>query len=302
MDRSKIILVLAVVLAVIIAAIVFHYLPRLSSFWQQADERELQRREVPFIAQDLTRRLADIEQRSDFTSDLSFSLFENGEVSFHVHAMQARQICPLHVHNNSEECDFIIKGKAKIHSVVTEEGGSRGPQRRGEILLEKNGLFYAPPGSPHEFLNATDEVLACLVISTPPFQGNLYLKEDSISGEPWSSGSSGSTICSYQDLSSRADSMVGAGAGQVAVGRVDAFKNVEMRLMRTSSPLDENMARGHDLVIIYFRGEALFEILDRKIELHPTYFLGIPVGTKFRITPREASQDSCLLCIYLRPS
>lgn len=247
---------------------------------------------VDFIAENLTERLSQIEANRDFRTDYSFILFDNGTVSFHVHAMHAGQFCPLHLHEDSEEVDFIIQGRGKVRSVLADPVKQNGRREIKEMLLEENSLFFAPPGSAHEFINMSDKALACLVIQTPPFKGNLYAREEDLEK---------SADASIQDLNERADGMVGAGSGEAAVAVVNTLQNVESRLLRTTAPLTETMARGYDLIIIYFGGEALIEILDKRIKLTPTYFLGIPAGTPFRIIPSQGSQDSYLLCFYLPP-
>jgi len=282
-------IILIVLLALGISAYFFFHSPSGDPLKKQ-EGNEL--RKVDFIAENLAERLSRIEANRDFKTDYSFTLFDNGTVSFHVHAMHAGQFCPLHLHEDSEEVDFIIQGKGKVRSVLADPVKQSGRREIREMLLENNSLFFAPPGSAHEFINMSDEALACLVIQTPPFKGNLYAKEENLEK---------SAEASIQILTERADKMAGAGSGEAAVAVIKTLHNVESRLVRTAAPLTETMARGYDLIIIYFGGEALIEILDKRIKLTPTYFLGIPAGTPFRIIPSQGSQDSYLLCFYLPP-
>lgn len=62
-----------------------------------------------------------------------------------------------HVHENSEEFMFIIKGKAKI---IKEDGSYE--------IAEPFDLIYAPPKSKHSIENAGDEDLVFLWIYSPP--------------------------------------------------------------------------------------------------------------------------------------
>jgi hypothetical protein len=136
-------------------------------------------------------------------------------------------------------------------------------------------------------------MLACLVIHNPPFHGNLYVKEENIEM---------TSASFYKNLITMADSMTGAGSGEVAVAKINAFSNIELRLMRTGAPLNENMSRGHDLVIILLQGEAALEIAEDRITLSPFYFIGIPAWTPFNIIPSESTDDCYFLCFYLNPA
>ncbi len=246
---------------------------------------------VSFIAENLMQRIAQVEKMQEFTSDISMPLFNNGNISFHIHAMQIGQFCPLHTHKGSEEGVFIIKGKGKIRSIAFDDSPSGQKKHTQEFLAEKGGFFFASQGNAHEFINiSADEILACLVIHSPPFHGNYFVRESSIKKSP---------AATYENLVSIGDSMIGAGENEVAIKKIDAFSNVETSLVRTYSPLDENMAGNHDIVIIVIEGEALFEINNRKIKVEPIHFLAISSGTPFRIIPSQSSTDYYLLCFYL---
>ncbi len=248
-------------------------------------------RAIIFIAENMSKRLSELEQNPDFTSDYSLQLLNTGSVSFHIHALQVGQFCPLHIHRDSEEGVLIIRGSGKIRGFIEEEILSETEENIKEIPIERGGFFYASRGNAHEFFNESqEEMLACLVIHNPPFHGNLYIKEEDVerSGHAF-----------YKNVIAMADSMTGAEMGEVAVAKLDGFSNIEIRTMRTLSPLDERMSRGHDLVIILLQGEANLEIADQHVDLKPMHFLGIPARTPFNITPLESSQDCYFLCFYL---
>jgi mannose-6-phosphate isomerase-like protein (cupin superfamily) len=246
---------------------------------------------VIFVAEDMSKRLSELEQNEDFTSDYSIPLLNTGNVSFHIHALQVGQFCPLHIHKDSEEGVLIIRGRGKIRGFMEEEVSPGSKRQIQEFPIERGGFFYASRENAHEFINESqEEMLACLVIHNPPFHGNLYTKEENIDK---------SAPAFYKDLEAMADSMTGAEMGEVAVAKVDAFSNIEIRMMRTLSPLNENMSRGHDLVIILLQGEANLEIAGQQVNLKPMYFLGIPAWTPFNIIPLESSDDCYYLCFYL---
>lgn len=282
--------ILAIFLLVILAASFLLF--RL--YWQVSKEGVIDSGEsAVFIAEDLSDKLLQIGKNKNFTSDISIPLLNNRNVSFHVHAMQIGQFCPLHIHKDSEEATVIVKGKGKIRSITSDDSTSEIEHHVQDFIIDEGGFFYASQGNAHEFINESpDEILACLVIHSPPFRGNFYVREKNIIKSP---------PASYRNLISIADSMVGAGEGEVAVAEIDTLSDVEIRLMRTLFPLNENMSRGHDLVILFFHGEALLEIDDRQVKLKPTFFISIPSGTPFRIIPSKSSGDCYLLCFYLNP-
>ncbi len=290
--RSKISVFLIIVIGAFLLSLCIYFIFYLRPLDRPYRSVQNDRGHVAFIVENLTERLSEISVREDFTSDLSIPLFDNGALSFHVHAMQVGQFCPLHLHPGSEEAVFIIQGRATLRSIVSgKKDGTESKEIREEVL-EKNDFFFAPPGNAHEFINISDEVLACLVAHTPPFRGNLYVREEALKKSP---------DISVQRLSALVEKMTAAGAGEVAVAKVNALNNVECRLMRTGSPLDQNMAKGYDLVIVYFDGEASLDIRGERFHLTPTTFIGIPAGTPFSIIPSGIAGDSSLLCFYLLP-
>lgn len=247
-----------------------------------------------FVAEDLSGRLSQLEKNKDFTSDYSISILNTGDFSFHIHALQVGQFCPLHVHTDSEEVVIVIRGQGKIRSLIEEETSSGRKKRIQEFPIERGGFFYASQKNAHEFINESkEEMLACLVVHNPPFHGNLYVKEENIER---------TTGAFYKNLITIADSMTGAASDEVAVAEINAFSNIELRLMRTRAPLDDNMSRGHDLVIIMLHGEAALEIAEERVSLRPFYFIGIPARTPFNIIPSESSDDCYFLCFYLIPA
>lgn len=290
--KSKISILLIIVIAAFALTLAIYSIFYLRPLNRTDTAVQNNREEVAFIVENITERLSQLSDRKDFTSDLSMPLFDNGAVSFHIHAMQVGQFCPLHLHQNSEEAVFIVQGKGKVRSIVSHknDGGEKSEMR--EETLEKNDFFFAPPGNAHEFINISDEALACLVAHTPPFSGNLYVREESLKRSP---------DVSVQRISALVEQMTAAGAGEVAVAKVHALNNVECLLMRTASRLDQTMAKGYDLIILYFRGEANLEIRGERFRLTPTMFIGIPAGTPFSIIPSSVSEDSALLCFYLLP-
>lgn len=246
---------------------------------------------IIFVAENMSKRLSELEKNSDFTSDYSIPLLNTGSVSFHIHALQVGQFCPLHIHKDSEEGVLIIRGSGKIRCFIEKEIPSGTERNIEEFPIERGGFFYASQENAHEFINESqEEMLACLVIHNPPFHGNLYTKEEDVerSGHAF-----------YNNVIAMADSMTGAEKGEVAVAELDAFSNIEIRTMRTLSPLNESMSRGHDLVIILLQGEANLEIAGQHVVLKPMHFLGIPAWTPFNIIPLESSQDCYFLCFYL---
>ena len=66
----------------------------------------------------------------------------------------------LHLHPQSEESYFIIKGEAKI--LLGEQ----------ESVIKENQLIYIPPGIPHKLYNTGVEVLQLLVICTPAWESS----------------------------------------------------------------------------------------------------------------------------------
>lgn len=288
---SKTIKIIAIsVIVILIGSFIFFRILKPLSKEEAIDSRD----PVIFVAEDMNKRLSELEQNKDFTSDYSITLLNTGNVSFHIHALQVGQFCPLHIHKDSEEGVLIIRGRGKIRTFIEEEVPS-GPEKQiQEFAIGRGGFFFASQENAHEFINESqEEMLACLVIHNPPFHGNLYVKEEDIEK---------CAPAFYKDLIKTADSMTGAEMGEVAVAKVDAFSNIEVRLLRTLSPLTEDMSRGYDLAIILLQGEALLEIAGKQVNLQPMYFLGIPAWTPFNIIPSSASNDCYLLCFYLAGS
>ena len=67
----------------------------------------------------------------------------------------------LHDHPTWEQVYYVISGRAKL--VVGTE----------ERIVEAGGCSYAPPGTPHDFVNVGDGELICMVIGSALDQDDL---------------------------------------------------------------------------------------------------------------------------------
>ena len=74
----------------------------------------------------------------------------------HVGIFPGRQAGSKHVHENSEEVVFVIKGKGEVY--IDDKAYSIGP----------GSLVYTPPGVPHQYKNTGEEELVLFAVYSPP--------------------------------------------------------------------------------------------------------------------------------------
>jgi quercetin dioxygenase-like cupin family protein len=109
------------------------------------------------------------------STDLSAQFFGNGQLSAHLHLMAPEQFCPLHHHPEGYELSAIVSGRGFVRG--------DGPGGLTESALAPGDVVISTKGSRHEIGNRdSDEYLAALVIATPRFEGNLYVRESTPEG------------------------------------------------------------------------------------------------------------------------
>jgi hypothetical protein len=111
--------------------------------------------------------------RADHT-DGEYNLLQNETGSAHLHVIGTGQMCPLHIHRRTHEATVIVAGQPTIRTFHGESGALVG---RG-LLARPGTLVASPPFCGHEWNNLTGAPQGNLVFASPPFDGNLYLRDD----------------------------------------------------------------------------------------------------------------------------
>lgn len=107
--------------------------------------------------------------------DRSETLYSSPFASAHVHLIGKGQLCPLHLHRESSEATVILTGTPEVRTVCARGGQ---PERAAQRVAPGT-VLGAPPLCAHEWSNATSaEPQANLVLAFPPFDGNLYVRDD----------------------------------------------------------------------------------------------------------------------------
>ncbi len=108
-------------------------------------------------------------------TDLSAQFFGNEQISAHLHLMAPQQFCPLHHHPEGYELSAIVAGNGFMRG--------DGPGGLNEEALAPGDVVVSEKGSRHEIGNRdSSQYLAALVLATPRFEGNLYVREGSPQG------------------------------------------------------------------------------------------------------------------------
>jgi mannose-6-phosphate isomerase-like protein (cupin superfamily) len=152
--------------AVVLAALVIVLLiPR----WRSGERSAQEASAVEIV--DVPARVQRLVEQYPGTADLADTFFESSAASVHLHVMGAGQVCPLHLHRKGEEVTLIVSGSAEARHV-----GGPGTQ---STIVEAGTLVDSPAGCAHSMTNRSkDSVLANLVFSAPPFDGNWYVQPE----------------------------------------------------------------------------------------------------------------------------
>jgi quercetin dioxygenase-like cupin family protein len=109
------------------------------------------------------------------STDLSAHFYGNEQISAHLHLMAPQQFCPLHHHPEGYELSAIVSGSGFVRG--------DGPGGLTESALAPGDVVLSTKGSRHEIGNrGATEYLAALVVATPRFDGNLYVRESTPRG------------------------------------------------------------------------------------------------------------------------
>lgn len=74
----------------------------------------------------------------------------------HVGIFPGKQSGSKHVHENSEEVVFVIKGKGEV--IINDKS----------YTIMPGSLVYTPPGVPHQYKNTGEEELILFAVYSPP--------------------------------------------------------------------------------------------------------------------------------------
>jgi len=110
-------------------------------------------------------------------TDLSETYFGTPAFGVHMHIMGPEQCCPLHLHPRGYEAAIIVAGTGELTHLAAPARPGGQPRPRSS-RVKAGDVVISPPGSSHALANTTPAGhLATLVISAPPFTGNLYLAQ-----------------------------------------------------------------------------------------------------------------------------
>jgi len=84
------------------------------------------------------------------------TLCESKNMSVHMAVFPPRNSSTKHVHQNSEEICFVIKGKGEVTS------------GKESFKFGSNTLIFIPENVPHQYNNPGEEEMVLLVIYSPP--------------------------------------------------------------------------------------------------------------------------------------
>lgn len=87
-----------------------------------------------------------------------------------VHHIRVGEVVPFHRHPLRAEMVAVLRGRARVRGLRPDPDGGE-PIVREEVLGAGH-LVFSPAGQVHEYANAGDEPLWCLVVQSPPFVGN----------------------------------------------------------------------------------------------------------------------------------
>lgn len=124
---------------------------------------------------DLVAQVAKYTAAHAGATDLSAQFYGDDRLSVHLHMMAPGQFCPLHHHPEGYELSAIVEGAGFVRG--------DGPSGLEENQLAPGDVVVSTKHSRHEFGNGeNDKYLAALVVATPRFEGNLYVRESAPRG------------------------------------------------------------------------------------------------------------------------
>lgn len=218
-------------------------------------------------AQDVRRLVAEAPENTD----LSETYFGTPAFGVHMHIMGPGQHCPLHLHGKGYEAAVIVAGTGEVRSGPPAASGKK--SRASSFTVAPGDIVISPPGSSHAFFNTTSGGhLATLVISSPPFTGNLYLTPD----DPRAVGGPSPTV---EHLGQAA--AVGPGgivrrklpfAAAVGLARVDIAAGQRWTLTRNA-------------LFYVAAGTGFVSLPGANVPLEPGSLVGVRAGTVVAVAP-----------------
>jgi hypothetical protein len=102
-------------------------------------------------------------------TDAELSLYHSAAATIDLHVLGHGQMTPLHIHRTSDEATVVVSGAPVVTQVWRGGQATR--------TLAPGAVVGSPTFCAHEWVNpALDRMQANLVISAPPFDGNLFVK------------------------------------------------------------------------------------------------------------------------------
>jgi len=121
---------------------------------------------------------AAIYETQPWIIDYARTYYANDSATVHMHLLGGSQICPLHLHRQTEEVGIVVSG-AGAYEFWEGEADEPDAGHFTRVDINPGDLLLSPAGSGHQVDNLDMEApLAVLVIGLPKFDGNLYLRRD----------------------------------------------------------------------------------------------------------------------------
>lgn len=216
-------------------------------------------------------------EKAPFVVDWSRKFYLSEEGSVHLYMMGKNQFRPMHLHSNVSEATVIVNGDAKVRSRYGDGNGAI-----AETVLEAiPGDFMSHPiKNGHEYSNpSADNYLATLVIATPTFIGNLYIRDDDAAlldgtkGETWHL--------------SLMDPAIQSGNTPFTSKKIDALKNTLSEQMQISG---EHKTVCKNVNVFYVTaGQGMLSGGQESVELKPGQLVMVTPGHEVTLLAKPGS-------------
>ena len=164
-DAGRTVLIYRILVGVLVAALIFVvFFPRRETETQP----ELEVIDIGAYVD------AAVREHPDWPDIVSSAYYRTSGASVHVHVMGPRQICPLHLHETTDEATVVVSGTADVSFAFGRDGVRTSDRGR----FAEGSVIYSPKYCGHEWSNGGDAPLANLVFTAPRFTGNRYVRSD----------------------------------------------------------------------------------------------------------------------------